>query len=91
MATEVEIGQVFIDRCIVALNDGVLTAEEAGGKWWCTELQKRTVDTCLQLHGGYGYMREYPIARAYTDARITTIFGGTTEIMKEIIGRQVIA
>jgi alkylation response protein AidB-like acyl-CoA dehydrogenase len=92
MATEVEIGQVFIDRCIVALNDGVLTAEEAAmAKWWCTELQKRTVDTCLQLHGGYGYMREYAIARAYTDARITTIFGGTTEIMKEIIGRQVIA
>jgi acyl-CoA dehydrogenase len=70
----------------------VLTAEEAAmAKWWCTELQKRTVDTCLQLHGGYGYMREYAIARAYTDARITTIFGGTTEIMKEIIGRQVIA
>ncbi len=92
IATEVEIGQVFIDRCIVALNDGVLTAEEAAmAKWWCTELQKRTVDTCLQLHGGYGYMREYPIAHAYTDARITTIFGGTTEIMKEIIGRQVIA
>jgi alkylation response protein AidB-like acyl-CoA dehydrogenase len=92
MATEVEIGQVFLDRCIVALNDGVLTAEEAAmAKWWCTELQKRTVDTCLQLHGGYGYMREYPIARAYADARITTIFGGTTEIMKEIIGRDVIS
>jgi alkylation response protein AidB-like acyl-CoA dehydrogenase len=92
MATEVEIGQVFIDRCIVALNDGVLTPEEAAmAKWWCTELQKRTVDTCLQLHGGYGYMREYPIARAYTDARITTIFGGTTEIMKEIIGRDVVS
>ena len=56
-------------------------------KWWCTELQKRTVDRCLQLHGGYGYMLEYPIARAYTDARITTIYGGTTEIMKEIIGK----
>ena len=56
-------------------------------KWWCTELQKRVVDRCLQLHGGYGYMIEYPIARAYADARITTIYGGTTEIMKEIIGR----
>ena len=56
-------------------------------KWWCTELQKRVVDQCVQLHGGYGYMLEYPIARAYTDARITTIYGGTTEIMKEIVGR----
>jgi len=56
-------------------------------KWWTTELQKRTVDTCLQLHGGYGYMLEYPISRSYVDARIQTIYGGTTEIMKEIIGR----
>jgi alkylation response protein AidB-like acyl-CoA dehydrogenase len=56
-------------------------------KWWNTELCNRVVDRCLQLHGGYGYMREYPIAKAYLDARIQTIFGGTTEIMKEIIGR----
>jgi alkylation response protein AidB-like acyl-CoA dehydrogenase len=88
MATEIEIAQVFVDRCVVALNAGELTAEEAAmAKWWCTELQKRVVDTCVQLHGGYGYMLEYPIARAYADARITTIYGGTTEIMKEIIGR----
>ena len=88
MATEIEIGQVFIDRCVVDLNAGTLTAETAAmAKWWCTELQKRVVDSCLQLHGGYGYMTEYPIARAYADARVTTIFGGTTEIMKEIIGR----
>ena len=88
MATEVEIGQAFVDRCVLALNDATLTAEEAAmAKWWCTELQKRVVDRCLQLHGGYGYMMEYPIARAYADARITTIYGGTTEIMKEIIGR----
>jgi alkylation response protein AidB-like acyl-CoA dehydrogenase len=88
LATEIEIGQTFIDRCILALNERTLTAEEAAmAKWWCTELQKRTVDRCLQLHGGYGYMNEYPIARAYADARVTTIFGGTTEIMKEIIGR----
>jgi alkylation response protein AidB-like acyl-CoA dehydrogenase len=88
MATEVEIAQTFIDRCVLALNAGELTAEEAAmAKWWCTELQKRVIDTCLQLHGGYGYMLEYPIARAYADARITTIYGGTTEIMKEIIGR----
>jgi alkylation response protein AidB-like acyl-CoA dehydrogenase len=88
MATEIEIAQTFVDRCVLALNDGQLTAEEAAmAKWWCTELQKRVIDTCLQLHGGYGYMLEYPIARAYADARITTIYGGTTEIMKEIIGK----
>ncbi|MGK2947902.1 MAG: acyl-CoA dehydrogenase family protein [Acidimicrobiales bacterium] len=88
MATEVEIAQTFVDRCTLALNEGTLTAEEAAmAKWWCTELQKRVIDTCVQLHGGYGYMLEYPIARAYADARITTIYGGTTEIMKEIIGR----
>jgi alkylation response protein AidB-like acyl-CoA dehydrogenase len=89
VATELEIAQSFIDRCVVALNAETLTAEDAAmAKWWCTELQKRSVDRCLQLFGGYGYMLEYPIARAYADARITTIYGGTTEIMKEIIGRQ---
>ncbi|MEZ5347823.1 MAG: acyl-CoA dehydrogenase family protein [Microthrixaceae bacterium] len=88
MQTEITIAETFIDRCIMALNDSRLTADEASmAKWWCTELQKRVADTCLQLHGGYGYMSEYPIARAYTDSRITTIYGGTTEIMKEIIGR----
>jgi alkylation response protein AidB-like acyl-CoA dehydrogenase len=88
MATEIEVGQAFVDQCVLALNDDALTAEEAAmAKWWTTELQKRVVDRCLQLHGGYGYMMEYPIARAYADARITTIYGGTTEIMKEIIGR----
>ena len=91
IATEVEISQVFVDRCLTQLNLGLLTAEEAAmAKWWCTELQKRTVDTCVQLHGGYGYMMEYPIARAYTDARVTTIYGGTTEIMKEIIGKKLV-
>jgi alkylation response protein AidB-like acyl-CoA dehydrogenase len=88
MATEIEIAQTFIDRCVLGLNEGTLTPEEAAmAKWWCTELQKRVIDTCVQLHGGYGYMTEYPIARAYVDARITTIYGGTTEIMKEIIGK----
>ena len=71
MRTEIDIAQVFIDRCVEALNAGELTAEEAAeAKWWCTELQKRVVDRCVQLHGGYGYMLEYPIARAYVDARI---------------------
>jgi alkylation response protein AidB-like acyl-CoA dehydrogenase len=88
LATEIEIGQSFIDRSVLALNEGTLTAEEAAmAKWWCTELQNRVVDRCLQLHGGYGYMREYPIARAFADARITTIYGGTTEIMKTIIAK----
>ncbi|HEX2291122.1 MAG TPA: acyl-CoA dehydrogenase family protein [Pseudonocardiaceae bacterium] len=88
MVTEIDLAQTFIDRCIEALNDGELTvADAAKAKWWCTELQGRVVDACLQLHGGYGYMLEYPIARAYADARITRIYGGTTEIMKEIIGR----
>ncbi len=88
MATEIEIGQSFIDRCVLALNAGELTADEAAmAKWWCTELQGRVIDRGVQLHGGYGYMTEYPIGRAYADARITRIYGGTTEIMKEIIGR----
>jgi alkylation response protein AidB-like acyl-CoA dehydrogenase len=88
MATEIAIAQSFIDTAVLAHNNGELTADEASmAKWWCTELQGRVVDTCLQLHGGYGYMTEYPVARAFTDARITRIYGGTTEIMKEIIGR----
>ncbi|HEX6417388.1 MAG TPA: acyl-CoA dehydrogenase family protein [Acidimicrobiales bacterium] len=88
MATEIEIAQIFVDRCVIALDAGELTAEEAAmAKWWCTELQGRVTDACVQLHGGYGYMAEYPVARAYADARVTRIYGGTTEIMKEIIGR----
>jgi alkylation response protein AidB-like acyl-CoA dehydrogenase len=88
MATEIDIAQTYIDRCIEALNEGELTATDAAkAKWWCTELQGRVVDTCLQLHGGYGYLLEYPIARAFADARVTRIYGGTTEIMKEFIGR----
>jgi alkylation response protein AidB-like acyl-CoA dehydrogenase len=88
VATEVEVTQAFIDRCIAEINRGRLTAEEAAmAKWWCTDLQGRAIDRCLQLHGGYGYMSEYPISRAYADARVTRIYGGTNEIMKEIIGR----
>jgi alkylation response protein AidB-like acyl-CoA dehydrogenase len=88
LATEVDIAQHYVDDCIRALNAGELTAVDAAkAKWWCTELQGRAVDAGLQLHGGYGYMTEYPIARAYADARITRIYGGTTEIMKEVIGR----
>jgi len=88
IATETQIARVFVDRCIQELNAGKLTvAEAAMAKWWTTELQKKVVDRCLQLHGGYGFMTEYPIAKAYLDTRIQTIYGGTTEIMKEIIGR----
>jgi long-chain-acyl-CoA dehydrogenase len=88
MKTETEIARVFVDRCIEELNAGSLTAETAAmAKWWVTDLEKRVVDQCLQLHGGYGYMLEYPIARLYLDARVQCIYGGTNEIMKEIIGR----
>ena len=88
LATEVQIAQVYVDRCIELHCDAKLSAEQAAAaKYWCTELQNKVVDRCLQLHGGYGYMREYPIARAWADSRIQTIYGGTTEIMKEIVGR----
>ena len=88
MATEIDLATVYCDQAVLALNRRELSVEDAAkAKWWCTELQGRVVDRCLQLHGGYGYMLEYPIARAFADARITRIYGGTTEIMKEIVGR----
>lgn len=88
IATEVEVTEHYLDRCILAHNRGELTATDASmAKWWATELQKRVTDRCLQLFGGYGYITEYPIARLYADARITTIYGGTTEIMKHIIAK----
>ncbi|GGQ19107.1 acyl-CoA dehydrogenase family protein [Streptomyces roseolilacinus] len=91
MATECAVTRAFLDRCIEDHVDGGLDAVHASmAKWWATELQKRVADRCLQLHGGYGYMSEYPVARAFTDGRIQTIYGGTTEIMKEIIGRSLL-
>ncbi|WP_129669942.1 acyl-CoA dehydrogenase family protein [Phytoactinopolyspora endophytica] len=91
IATEIDVTRAFIDRAVLALNAGTLSATDAAkAKWWASELQQRVVDRCLQLHGGYGYMREYPIARAFVDARVQTIYGGTTEIMKEIIGRDIV-
>ncbi len=88
MATEAHIARVFINDCVLRLNAGeVDTALASMAKWWTTELQKRVVDAGVQLHGGYGYMNEYPISKAYVDSRIQTIYGGTTEIQKEIIGR----
>jgi len=88
LATEVTIARTFIDRCIVEHDADTLDIPTAAmAKWWTTELQNKVVDRCLQLHGGYGYMSEYPIAQAFIDSRVQTIYGGTTEIMKEIVGR----
>ncbi|MEU2561103.1 acyl-CoA dehydrogenase family protein [Streptomyces longispororuber] len=88
MATECAVTRAFLDRCVVDHSNGQLDPVHASmAKWWATELQKRVADRCLQLHGGYGYMAEYRVAKAFTDGRIQTIYGGTTEIMKEIIGR----
>jgi len=88
MKTEIEIGRTFIDHCILLHNRGELSVEQAAmAKWWTTDLQVRVIDQCLQLHGGYGYMLEYPIAKAYIDSRAQKIYGGSNEIMKEIIGR----
>ncbi|GAA1539400.1 acyl-CoA dehydrogenase family protein [Nocardioides humi] len=88
MATEAYVARTFVNHCVELLNEGkVDTALASMAKWWTTELQKKIVDQGLQMHGGYGYMLEYPIAKAYADTRIQTIYGGTTEIQKEIIGR----
>jgi alkylation response protein AidB-like acyl-CoA dehydrogenase len=88
MATEIDIAQTYVDRSILAFNEGKLSPVDAAkGKWYVSELQKTVMDRCLQLHGGYGYMTEYPVARAFMDTRVQTIYGGTTAIMKEIIGR----
>ena len=89
--TETQAAQVYVDRCIELHGERALSAEQAAAaKYWCTELQNKVVDRCVQLHGGYGYMREYPIARAWADSRIQTIYGGTSEIMKEIVGRSLV-
>jgi len=91
IATEVDVTQAFIDRCITELVAGRLDpADAAKAKWWASDVLKRVVDRCVQLHGGYGYMLEYPIAKAFVDSRVQAIFGGTNEIMKEIIGRQLL-
>ena len=92
METELDVADAYIDQSVTAFNEGRLSPTDAAkGKWWVTELQKRIIDRCLQLHGGYGFMNEYDVARAYADTRIQTIYGGTTEIMKELIGREIAA
>jgi alkylation response protein AidB-like acyl-CoA dehydrogenase len=88
LATEIDIARTFLDDCLAEHLTGDLTAARAAKlKWWTTDLQVRTADRCLQLHGGYGYMREYAVSRAFVDARIQTIYGGTNEIMKTIIAK----
>jgi alkylation response protein AidB-like acyl-CoA dehydrogenase len=92
MATEIDVAEAYVDKSVLAFNAGELTPIDAAkGKWYLSELQKGVIDRCLQLHGGYGYMTEYPVARAYLDTRVQTIYGGTTEIMKEVIGRSLAA
>ena len=88
LKTETQIGRVFVDKCLELVCDDKLDVETAAmAKYWTTDLQCKVVDECLQLHGGYGYMWEYPIARAYADARVQRIYAGTNEIMKELIAR----
>jgi long-chain-acyl-CoA dehydrogenase len=90
MVTEVDVLEAYLDKAVLALNSGTLTAVDAAkAKLWATEVQHRVLDRCLQLFGGYGYMAEYPIGRAYADSRVQTIYGGTSEIMKTIIAREV--
>jgi len=88
LTTEVQVARVFVDRCMELLLNKTLTPEIAAmAKYWVTDLECKVMDECLQLHGGYGYMWEFPIARAYVDARVQRIYGGTNEIMKEVISR----
>jgi alkylation response protein AidB-like acyl-CoA dehydrogenase len=91
MATEIDVTRSFVNEAVLALNAGELSATDAAkAKWWATDLQHRVHDRCLQLFGGYGYMREYPIARAFVDARIQTIYGGANEVMRDLIGRRLV-
>ncbi|MCW2696780.1 MAG: acyl-CoA dehydrogenase domain protein [Modestobacter sp.] len=88
LQTEVTIARTFLDECMRQLGTGDLTATDAAmAKYWTTELQNKVADRCLQLHGGYGYMDEYPVSKAWRDARVQSIYGGTNEIMREIVGR----
>jgi alkylation response protein AidB-like acyl-CoA dehydrogenase len=88
MVTQIDVTQAYIDQCIVALSRGQLTAVDAAkAKWWSAEVQNTVLDACVQLYGGYGYMREYRVARAWMDGRVTKIWAGSNEIMKELIGR----
>ena len=88
--THARVARTFIDRCIEQLVDGKLDAETAAmAKWWITDIQQKVIDECVQLHGGYGYMNEYLVCRMFADSRVQRIYGGTNEIMKELISRSV--
>jgi alkylation response protein AidB-like acyl-CoA dehydrogenase len=88
LVTKIEVSQAFVDQCVLAFNEGTLTAVDAAkAKWWSAEIQNDVIDACVQLYGGYGYMNEYRVARAWRDARVTKIWAGSNEIMKELIGR----
>ena len=88
MVTKIEVSEAYIDDCVAAHAEGKLTAVDAAkAKWWAAQVQCDVLDECVQLHGGYGYMNEYRVARAWRDARINKIWAGTNEIMKELIGR----
>jgi acyl-CoA dehydrogenase len=85
-ATETTVCRTFLDQCILAFLQGDLDISTAAmAKWWCTDRAHHLIDRCVQLHGGYGYINDYPIARAWADIRVQRIFGGTNEIMKELI------
>ncbi len=89
LKTQVQIARVFVDKCIEEVIKGTLAVDTAAmAKYWCSDIENRVIDECLQLHGGYGFMWEYRVARAYADARVQRIYGGTNEIMKELIARQ---
>ena len=88
MQTEIDAGRAFVDQCVMAHVEGELTAVDAAkAKWWTAEIQNRILDRCVQLHGGYGFMDEYRVARFWADGRVSKIWGGTNEIMKDLIGR----
>ncbi|MDZ7644238.1 MAG: acyl-CoA dehydrogenase family protein [Woeseiaceae bacterium] len=90
MRTEIDVAQAFVDQCVMAHNDGSLSADDAAkAKLYTSELEGRVIDACVQLHGGAGYMMEYPICRMYLDARISRIYAGSSEVMREIIARSI--
>jgi alkylation response protein AidB-like acyl-CoA dehydrogenase len=88
LVTAIEVTQAYVDDCVIAHAKGELTAVDAAkAKWWSAQVQNDVLDECVQLYGGYGYMNEYRVARAWRDARVTKIWAGSNEIMKELIGR----
>jgi alkylation response protein AidB-like acyl-CoA dehydrogenase len=88
LVTKIEVAEAYVDDCIAAHTEGRLSAVDAAkAKWWSSHVQNDVLDHCVQLHGGYGFMNEYRVARAWRDARVTKIWAGSNEIMKELIGR----